>query len=117
MRKAGISYSKIAYMTNLAEKVREDKTFLTSLETLPDEEIIKQLTTIKGIGPWTAEMFLLFSLGREDIFSYGDLALINAIKKLYTPKDTKKETILAITEKWSPYRSYASKVLWKSLSL
>ena len=71
---------------------------------------------MKGIGPWTAEMFLMFSLGREDVFSYGDLGLRHAMQKIY--KFKKEPTIKQmekITSKWSPYRTYAALLLWKSI--
>jgi len=80
---------------------------------LPEEEIIGELVKIKGIGVWTAEMFLIFSLGREDVFSIGDLGLRNGIKKHYGDLDTSEMVSLSTT--WAPYRSYASLLLWKSL--
>jgi len=79
---------------------------------------IKELTKVKGIGPWTAEMFLMFTLGREDIFSHGDLGLKNAIKKLYKfKKEPTRKQIEKIVEIWKPYRTYASRILWKSLEI
>ena len=72
---------------------------------------------VKGIGPWTAEMFLMFTLGREDIFSHGDLGLKNAIKKIYQLDSPTKEEIEKIVSKWSPFKTYACRILWKSLEI
>ena len=75
-----------------------------------------ELVKIKGIGIWTAEMFLIFTLLREDIFSAGDLGLQNAVKKLYKlEKDLSKNELLEISSKWKPYRTLASRILWRSL--
>lgn len=101
-RRAGMSFAKIKYIKDLASR---DLNF-SDFPTLSDSEIAKRLIEVKGIGPWTAEMFLLFSMGRPDVFSYGDLGLRNAMKKLPDLKDPVD---------WSPYRSYASRILWKSL--
>ena len=81
-----------------------------------DEEVIEHLIEVKGIGRWTAEMFLIFSLGREDVFSYGDLGLRNAIRTVYKMKKhpTEKQA-LALAAKWAPYRSTASRYLWATL--
>lgn len=83
---------------------------------MADEEVIKQLTIIKGIGRWTAEMFLIFSLAREDVFSHGDGGLNSAINKLYSNGAALiKADIKVITDRWQPYRSYACLYLWRSL--
>jgi len=103
-RAAGSSWAKIKYIKDLAMR---DIDF-TDFPTLSDNEIAKRLIEVKGIGPWTAEMFLIFTLGRPDVFSEGDLGLKNAMKKLPGLKQAKV---------WSPYRSYASRILWKSLEL
>ncbi|HSX40104.1 MAG TPA: hypothetical protein VLF68_00675, partial [Candidatus Saccharimonadales bacterium] len=83
---------------------------------MEDELVIKELTRVKGIGRWTAEMFLIFSLGREDVFSYGDLGLRRGIQRLY---NLQSEPTLAqmqnLTQKWTPYKTYASLIIWKSL--
>ncbi len=85
---------------------------------MKDEEVIGELVKLKGVGVWTAEMFLMFTLGRPDIFSTRDLGLQNAIIKLYKLKEkpTTNE-LLIISEKWSPHRTFASRILWKSLEL
>lgn len=116
IREAGISYSKIKYIKGLAKAVINKQIDLNALEKLSDDEVILELIKLKGVGNWTAEMFLMFTLGRPDIFSAGDLGLQNAMVKLYK-LDAKpnKEILIEISEKWSPYRTTASKILWKSL--
>lgn len=118
LRGVGMSYSKARYVKNLAQKVHDKEIILEALKELPNEEAMKELIKLKGIGPWTAEMFLMFSLGREDIFSYGDVGLQRAIGKWYGFKKTPTvKQMEKITTKWSPYRTYACRILWKSLAL
>ena len=83
LRAAGLSNAKVKYFKDLATKIKNKEVILEELDKLSEEDAIEKLTKIKGIGRWTAEMFLMFALGREDIFSHGDLGLKNAIKKLY----------------------------------
>jgi DNA-3-methyladenine glycosylase II len=116
LRKTGLSKSKVSYMKNLAKFVLKHNQEFKNLNKFSDEEIVNLLTQIKGIGRWTAEMFLMFNLGREDVFSHGDLGLRNAIMKIY--KLRKKPSLRRATEisnKWKPYRSIASLYLWASL--
>ncbi len=116
LRRTGMSWSKTRFIRDLARQVVDKSVRLESLSTLSDAEVIKELTRVKGIGPWTAEMFLMFSLGREDVFSYGDLGLRNAMKKLYGfKKDPTVRQMERIVNKWKPYRTYAARILWKSL--
>lgn len=118
LRKIGLSGSKVKYIKDLAKKVNDREVVLENLENLEDEEVIKELVKVKGVGKWTAEMFLMFSLARPDIFSTGDLGLKNAIIKLYSLKEKPTEKqLLKISKKWSPYRSYASLILWKSIDV
>lgn len=105
LRDCGLSWAKIKYIKDLASKNLD----FSKIDTMTDQEVIAHLTQVKGIGPWTAEMFLIFTLGRPDVFSQGDLGLRNAIKKLYKRKPNVK--------KWSPFKSYASRILWKSLEM
>ena len=116
LRKVGLSGSKVKYIKDLAKKVHQKEVQLNRLHKMSDEEVIEHLVQVKGIGRWTGEMFLMFSLARPDIFSHGDLGLRNAIKKLYGFKDapTPKQ-IEKIVVKWSPYRTLASRYLWRSL--
>ena len=118
IRQAGISYSKIKYIKGIAGEIKNNGLNLKSLENLSDEEVINELIKLKGVGVWTAEMFLMFTLGRPDIFSAGDLGLQNAIIKSYKLK--KKPTnarLLKMSIRWSPYRTTASRILWRSLDL
>lgn len=116
LRNLGISYSKINYLKNLSEFVVSGKINLNNLDILSDEEIIEKLTAVKGIGNWTAQMFLIFALGREDVFSVGDGGLQRAVKMLYKMEEIpSKQELIQISSKWSPYKSYASLYLWKSL--
>lgn len=114
MRGCGISYSKIKYIKGVAQAVVDGFDF-DGLKRLPDEEVIEKLIELKGVGRWTAEMFLMFSLGREDVFSMGDLGLRNAVARLYNVDRDDIQKIEKISLKWKPYRSLASRYLWKSL--
>lgn len=118
IRKIGTSGNKVKFMKELANNVHTKEVNLERLEKLENEEVIGELTKLKGIGQWTAEMFLMSSLAREDVFSYGDLGLRRAIQKLYNMKKepTKKEAE-EISLKWSPYRTYACRILWRSLEV
>ncbi len=117
IRDAGLSFSKIKYIKGIAMAVKEKEVDLTKLEKLSDEEVIKELVKLKGVGEWTAEMFLMFSLLRADIFSAGDLGLQNAIIKIYGLKNKPtKQELLEISKKWSPHRTTASRYLWMSLN-
>jgi len=111
LRACGLSARKIEYMQSLATLVESGEVHFRGIEKMSNEEIIEMLVKIKGIGPWTAEMFLMFSLGREDVFSVLDLGLRTSIQKLYA-KDMTKEEILNESKKWIPYRSYVSHYLW-----
>ena len=106
----GISFRKVEYIKNIISFFENEKpNFLES----EDNEISKKLCSIKGIGPWTAEMFLLFVFHRPDIFSFGDVALINSIRVNYNLNNN--DEIKMLTLKWKPYRSVASLLLWKSI--
>ena len=114
LRDTGMSWSKVKFIKNLAQAVITQAIDLEALTKLKDELVIAELTKLHGIGPWTAEMFLMFSLGRQDVFSHGDLGLRRAIKKLYGFKnEPTRQQVEKITTKWSPYRTYACLVLWK----
>ncbi|MEO9320029.1 MAG: DNA-3-methyladenine glycosylase [Nitrososphaera sp.] len=116
LRSTGLSARKIEYICDLAAHVSDGRLDLASLSSLPDEEIIEKLTCVKGIGRWTAEMFLIFCLGRPDVLPVGDLGFRRAIKihygleELPTPEVARK-----IAEPWKPYSSIATWYLWKSL--
>lgn len=116
IRDAGMSWGKVRFIKDLSEKIVDKSLDLEQLRTLDNEAVALELTKIKGIGPWTVEMFQMFALAQEDVFSLGDLGLKNAIKKWYpvSEKPTSQE-LLEISRKWSPYRTYASLILWNSL--
>lgn len=115
LRSCGLSHQKASYLKSLSEEIKSGRLTLEELHVLPDEAVITALTKVKGIGPWTAEMFLIFSLGRLDTFSVGDLGLRTAVGRLYGVDRNDKIKIEEISQKWSPYRSLASLYLWKSL--
>ena len=109
----GTSWAKAGYIIDLGQKVSGGMLDLKAIAKMENRQAIESLTQVKGIGPWTAEMFLMFTMGREDVFSHGDLGLQKAIMKHYGVKDRKK--VERIAAKWSPYRTYACRTLWKSL--
>lgn len=114
-RDVGLSWAKAKYIKDLAAKVISGDVILENLDTLADESIIAELTKVKGIGRWTAEMFLLFTLHRENIFSYGDLGLKNGFAKLYQVETPTIDQIQKQVTLWSPYQSYGSISLWHYL--
>lgn len=116
LRAQGISYAKIRALKDLSEKVTSNVVDLQSLQALSDEEVISMLTQVRGIGRWTAEMFLMFSLERPDVFSHGDLGLKRAIQRLYAlDHEPTAMELENLSSRWSPYRTFASRVLWKTL--
>lgn len=118
LRACGLSLRKISYIKYLAKAVEQKKIDFKKLQKATDEEIINTLTRFKGIGRWTAEMFLIFSLARPDVFSVGDLGLKNAIKKLYKIDAVKhKKKLIKLVDSWKPYRTAAARHLWASLKL
>lgn len=117
LRSAGLSAMKIKYIKDLSKKIESKELKLRSLKNMTDEEVILQLTKVKGIGRWTAEMFLIFSLGRLDILPVGDLGLKKGIQRLYSMADLpEKDEIEELAEKWRPYRTVATWYIWKSLN-
>ncbi|MGI8834193.1 MAG: DNA-3-methyladenine glycosylase family protein [Nitrososphaeraceae archaeon] len=115
--KIGLSSNKVQYLKDLSIKVEQGKINLELLSTMSDEEVIAELTLVKGIGRWTAEMFLIFCLGRPDILPVTDLGIRKAVHKLYSlPELPKPAEILAISQPWRPHRTVATWYLWKSLS-
>jgi DNA-3-methyladenine glycosylase II len=117
LRGIGLSNAKVSYVQNVARFAVEKGMDRKVLSKMDNEEVIVYLTEIKGVGRWTVEMLLMFTLGREDVFAIDDLGIQNAMHKLYRldKKDKKKfrEKMLAISEKWSPYRTYACLHLWQ----
>jgi DNA-3-methyladenine glycosylase II len=115
IRACGTSWAKISYVKNIAKAVVDKSLDLKDLPQMTDDEVRKELIKIKGVGNWTIEMTLMFSLRRPDIFSPGDVGLQNAINKHYKIKRGDFKKILKLSEKWQPYRTLASLYLWKSL--
>lgn len=115
LRNAGLSWAKASYVKNIARAYLDQTVKFDKFSDLPDQEIIEELTTIKGVGPWTAEMFLMFTLGRENVFSHGDLGLKKGFCLLYKIETPSRDQIEKVITKWSPYKSYASITLWHSL--
>jgi DNA-3-methyladenine glycosylase II len=113
----GLSNKKIEYIKDLSAKVIERKLDVSALYKLSDDEIIAQLIQVKGIGRWTAEMFLIFCLGRLDVLPVTDLGIRKAMKKTYSLSELPKPAeMLSIAQPWKPYRTVATWYLWKSLS-
>lgn len=114
LRAVGLSRPKAGYLLAMAEDIKTGRVRLNKIHTLEDEAIITEITKIKGLGRWSAEMFLMFSLGRPDVFSYLDLGLIRAFETAYNVQSPTPETMEPIVAKWSPYRTYAALALWHS---
>ncbi len=113
----GLSFKKIEYIKNLATKIASGELNIHHLPDLQDEEVITELVKVKGIGRWTAEMFLIFCLRREDVIPLDDLGVKKAIQKLYNLSELPThEYMLEVSSRWKPYRSIATWYLWKSLS-
>ena len=116
MRGVGMSRQKIAYFRDLCAKVQSGIVPLDALDSMTDDEVIAALTAVKGIGRWSAEMFLMFRLHRPDVLPVDDLGIVNAVKAVYRlRKRPTADRIRKIGEAWRPYRSVASWYLWRSL--
>ncbi|MEO8863117.1 MAG: DNA-3-methyladenine glycosylase 2 family protein [Candidatus Saccharimonadales bacterium] len=118
LRQVGVGRMKANYIRDLAQNVVDGKLKFDNFNTLSNEEIIKQLTVVKGIGEWTAQMFLMFCIARSDILPTGDLGIKNGINRLYnTPVLPDPEQIRAVADKynWHPYESIASWYVWQYL--
>lgn len=116
LRSVGLSSQKIGYLRDLSARILDGRLNLDELAALPNEVVIERLTSVKGFGRWTAEMFLMFRLHRPDVLPAGDLGIVNAIQRLYRLRrrpDAKR--ILRLGEAWKPYRSVASWYLWQTL--
>lgn len=118
LRSVGLSPQKASYVTDLVQKVNDGTVDLRKIGRLSDEQIIEQLIQVKGIGRWTAQMFLIFSLGRLDVFPHDDLGVRSAIRDNYGLNDLPdKETAIKIAAPWRPYATVASWYCWQSLDL
>ena len=116
LRSIGLSNAKANYVLNVCRFFIEEKVTDTKLDKMSNEELITYLTRIKGVGQWTVEMILMFTLGREDVFALDDLGIQQAVCKLYKidaeDKKAMKEKMLIISKRWSPFRTYACRYLW-----
>jgi DNA-3-methyladenine glycosylase II len=117
LRSIGLSNAKTTYVHNVANFCIEHNVTDKKLSTMTNEEVIELLTQVKGVGRWTVEMLLMFTLGREDVFAIDDLGLQQSIVKLYnldtSDKKQLRERLIKISSKWSPYRTYACLYLWR----
>lgn len=114
LRGVGLSGQKARYIRDLCLKVGDGSVNLANLETLEDEEVIERLRLVKGIGRWTAEMFLMFRLGRPDVLPVQDLGIQQGMRKLYKMRDVPTpEKMVKVAKKWRPYRSIACWYLWR----
>jgi DNA-3-methyladenine glycosylase II len=114
LRQAGLSGQKVSYLRDLTARVQDGRLELARLHRLSDEDAIGELVAVHGIGEWTAQMFLMFSLGRTDVLPHGDLGLRSSLKTLYRLADLpNKQTCLTIATPWRPYATIASWYVWR----
>ena len=115
LRGAGVSGQKISYLYDLADHVGDGRLDLHALDGHPDEEVIARITAVKGLGRWSAEMFLMFRLNRPDILPVGDLGIVKGMQRLFGMKRRPSErTMIRLAEPWRPYRSIASWYVWRA---
>ncbi len=116
LRGVGLSGQKVGYMRDLCARIADGRLALDELDALPDEDVIERLTSVKGFGRWTAEMFLMFRLHRPDVLPVGDLGIVTAVQRLYRLRARPvPKRLLKIGEAWRPYRSVACWYLWQTL--
>jgi DNA-3-methyladenine glycosylase II len=111
----GLSRAKVSYLRSLAEHVLSGELELERLDELDDEQVIAELVAVKGLGEWTAHMFLMFQLERPDVLPVGDLGIRRAIERAYTLEEPDRETMERLAERWRPHRTLACRYLWRSL--
>lgn len=114
LRTAGLSRAKVVSVRDLAAKVSARRVSFRKVEQMTDDEVTAHLTQVKGIGPWSAQMYLMFVLGRPDIFAAGDLGIQNAVERHYGRRQLKR--LGRFCERWRPYRTVACWYLWRSLN-
>lgn len=112
LRDLGVSRQKVEYIQNVARTFQEGDLTRDTFTQLSDDAVIEELTAIRGVGIWTAKMFLMFALGREDVFPVEDLGIRNGITELYG--DLSREEMVEVAEQWRPYRSIAALYIWQS---
>jgi DNA-3-methyladenine glycosylase II len=113
LRDAGLSSQKVEYVRNVADAFTERGYDRDYFRELTDDAVHDELTSIAGVGPWTANMFLMFGLGREDVFPVGDLGIRKGMQVLFG-EDTTRAEMREVAERWQPYRSYASLYVWRA---
>ncbi|MFB6072404.1 MAG: DNA-3-methyladenine glycosylase [Halobacterium sp.] len=113
LRDAGLSRKKTEYVHNVAEAFRSEGYDRAYFADLSDDEVREELTAITGVGEWTTDMFLMFALGREDVFPVGDLGIRKGMQALFG-EDTTRAEMRDVAERWRPYRSYASLYVWRA---
>lgn len=114
LRRAGVSRPKISYLRDLAARVYDGRLELEALEDAPDDDVVRSIITVKGLGRWSAEMFLMFRLNRPDVFPVDDLGIVKGMQTLLGMKRRPKPlTMLRAAERWRPYRSVAAWYLWR----
>jgi DNA-3-methyladenine glycosylase II len=118
MRSAGLSKQKLSYIRSLAELTARGEVEFHRFPEMPDEEVIEELTKVKGVGTWTAQMFLMFTLHRMDVLPTGDYGIQAAIRKHYRKRKMPKPAVMEkIARPWAPYRTIACWYLWKSMDV
>ena len=115
IKSVGLSRMKAEYIFDISQMIVDKKLDFKIFKKMSNEDVISELTKIRGIGKWTAEMYLIFALGRMDIFPLGDLGLINGIKKLYDLENPSTDEILEITNSWIPYRTIGTWYIWRGV--
>lgn len=116
LRRAGLTNQKVKYIKDLAEKVTTGELDLKHINTYDDEAVIEQLVRVKGIGKWTAEVFLILTLGREDVLAIDDVGIQRAAKWLYkVEKEERRNILIEKSPNWKPYRSIVSFYLWEAI--
>ena len=115
IRNIGTSNSKVSFIRSITEAVTSGELDFDELAVLDDEQVTKKLMAIRGIGTWTAKMYLLFLLNREDVLPYEDVAFLQAYQWLYKTKDRTPDSVIKKCKKWKPYSSYAARFLYRAL--
>ena len=115
IKSIGTANSKVKFIRSITEVVLKDPSFFDNLKDLPDEEVYRRLTSIKGIGPWTAKMYLLFVLNRNDILTYEDVAFLQGFSWAYNTKDLSPAAVKKRCKKWKPYSSIAARYMYRAL--
>lgn len=115
LKSVGLSGQKSTYIHNVATAIISKELDVKNLHKSKDQEVMDKLTSIKGIGPWSAHMILMFTLNRPNVFPVGDLGIRTAMSRLYKLDRENHKKMIKMAEKWSPYRTLASRYLWQSL--